>query len=59
MLQIDNHKEYALSDIIPYLLQFPEVYQLAEQSGERYQKIEDIAWQLLYNLDYKNIIKFR
>ena len=55
MLQIDNHKEYALSDIIPYLLQFPEVYQLAEQSGERYQKIEDIAWQLLYNLDYKNI----
>ena len=54
MLQIDNHKEYALSDIIPYLLQFPEVYQLAEQSGERYQKIEDIAWQLLYNLDYKN-----
>ena len=56
MLQIDNHKEYALSDIIPYLLQFPEVYQLAEQSGERYQKIEDIAWQLLYNLDYNDTV---
>lgn len=52
MIQIDNHKELALTDIIPYLLQFPEIYKLAEQSGDRYQAIEDIAWQLLYNLDY-------
>lgn len=52
MIQIDNHKELALADIIPYLLQFPEIYKLAEQSGDRYQAIEDIAWQLLYNLDY-------
>ena len=52
MLQIDNHEELALQDVIPYLLQFPEVYKLAQQSGNRYQKIEDIVWQLLYNLDY-------
>lgn len=52
MIQIDNHNELALSRVIPYLLQFPEAYKLAEQSGNRYQTIEDIAWQLLYNLDY-------
>lgn len=54
MLQIDNHKELALSRVIPYLLQFPEIYKLAEQSGDRNQIIEDIAWQLLYNLDFEN-----
>lgn len=54
MLQIDNHKELALSRIIPYLLQFPELYKIAEQSGGRYQIIEDIAWKLLYNLDFEN-----
>lgn len=53
MYQIDNHKELALQDIIPYLLQFPEVYKLAEQSGDRYQVIENVIWQLLYSLDYK------
>ena len=52
MIQIDNHKELAVAHLIPYLLEFPEVYKLAEQSGDRYQAIEDIAWQLLYNLDY-------
>ena len=54
MLQIDNHKDLALSRVIPYLLQFPEIYKLAEQSGDRNQIIEDIAWQLLYNLDFEN-----
>lgn len=54
MLYIDEHKEQALQDIIPYLLQFQEVYNLAEQSGDRYQKIEDIAWELLYSLDFEN-----
>lgn len=52
MLQIDNHKELALSDIIPYLLQFNEIYKMGELSGNRYQVIEDIVWKLLYNLDY-------
>lgn len=52
MIQIDNHNELALASVIPYLLQFPEVYNLAKQSGDRYQVIENIAWQLLYNLDY-------
>lgn len=52
MLQIDNHKELALADIVPYLLQFPELYSSTEQSGDRYQVIEDTIWKLLYNLDY-------
>lgn len=51
MLQIDNHEEKALSTIIPYLLQFPELYGLAKNSGTRAQSIEDIAWELLWNLD--------
>lgn len=52
MFQITNHKEQALSTPIPYLLKFPEFYKLTEQIGDRNQIIEDIAWQLLYNLDY-------
>src|SRR5574344_910987 len=51
MLQIDNHEEKALSVVIPYLLQFPEIYGLAKNSGTRYQTLEDIIWQLLWNLD--------
>lgn len=51
MLQIDNHEERALSVIIPYLLQFPEIYGLAQNSGTRAQNLEDIAWELLWNLD--------
>lgn len=54
MYQIDNHNELALASTIPYLLQFNEIYKLAEQSGDRAQIIENIAWQLLYNLDYEN-----
>ena len=52
MIQIDNHNELAVSTLIPYLLEFPQIAKLAEQSGNRYQDIENIAWQLLYNLDY-------
>ena len=51
MLQIDNHEEKALSVVIPYLLQFPEIYGLAKNSGTRYQNLENIIWQLLWNLD--------
>lgn len=51
MLQIDNHEEQALSVVIPYLLQFPEIYGLAQNSGNRAQNIEDVAWELLWDLD--------
>ena len=48
----DNHKDLSLSDSVPYLLKFPEFYKIIEQSGDRYQTIEDIAWDILYSLDY-------
>lgn len=51
MLQIDNHEEKALSVIIPYLLQFPEIYGMTQNSGIRAQYLEDVAWELLWNLD--------
>lgn len=51
MLQIDNHEEKALSVIIPYLLQFPEIYGITQNSGTRAQYLEDVAWELLWNLD--------
>lgn len=54
MFQITNHNEQALATSIPYLLKFPEIYKLLQQSGDRAQVIEDIAWQLLYNLDYNS-----
>ena len=43
MLQIDNHEEKALSVVIPYLLQFPEIYGLAKNSGTRYQALDTIV----------------
>ena len=54
MLQLDNHEDKALEVIVPYLLQIPEIYGLAQNSGKRYQTIEDIAWELLYNLDVES-----
>lgn len=51
MLQIDNHEEQALYVVVPYLLQFPEIYGLAKNSGTRTQNVEDVAWELLWNLD--------
>src|SRR5574344_58549 len=54
MLQIDNHEEKASSVIVPYLLQFPEIYGLAKNSGTRAQNLEDITWELLWNLDLES-----
>lgn len=53
MLQIDNHKELALQDVIPYLLQFSQIYNLTSLNGDRSQAIEDVIWKLLYSLDYQ------
>ena len=38
--------EKALSVIIPYLLQFPEIYGITQNSGTRAQYLEDVAWEL-------------
>jgi len=51
MYQLDNHEDLALSVVVPYLLQFPELYGLSKNSGTRAQYIEDVVWGLLYNLD--------
>lgn len=51
MLQIRNHNELANSAVVPYLLNIPEIYKLSQYSGERYQKIEDVLWQILWALD--------
>lgn len=51
MLQIRNHNELANSVVVPYLLNIPDIYNLSQYSGKRYQKIEDVLWQLLWALD--------
>lgn len=51
MLQIRNHNELANSVVIPYLLNIPDIYNLSQYSGKRYQYIEDVLWQLLWALD--------
>lgn len=51
MLQIRNHNELANSVVVPYLLNIPDIYNLSQYSGKRYQYIEDVLWQLLWALD--------
>ena len=46
-----KHKELATSVVIPYLLNIPDIYNLAQYSGQRYQYIEDVLWKLLYYTD--------
>jgi hypothetical protein len=47
---IDDYKKRAVSKIVPYLINFPQIVKLVEYSAERYQAIEDVLWKIAENL---------
>ena len=50
MYYIDDYKKRAVSKIVPYLINFPQIVKLVEYSAERYQAIEDVLWKIAENL---------
>lgn len=49
MYYIDNYRKQAVDKIIPYLITFPEIIKIIENSADRYQAIEDVLWQIATN----------
>lgn len=50
MYQILDYKKRAIDMLIPYLLEFPQIISIVEQSADRYQEIEKVLWELITNL---------
>lgn len=50
MYYIDDYKKRAIDKIIPYLVDFPQVVKIIENSADRYQAIEDLLWNIATNL---------
>ena len=49
MYYITDYRKRAINKIIPYLINFPQVVSIIEQSADRYQAIEDVIWQIANN----------
>jgi len=49
MYQIDNHEDLAQQAVVPYLLSFNKIQNLAKHSGTRNQYIEDVIWELAHS----------
>ena len=46
MYYIDDYKKQAINKIIPYLIEFPQIVSIIENSADRYQAIEDVLWRI-------------
>lgn len=49
MYYITDYRKRAINKIIPYLINFPQVVSIIEQSADRYQAIEGVIWQIANN----------
>lgn len=49
MYYIDDYKKRAIDKIIPYLVDFPQIVKIIENSADRYQAIEDLLWSVATN----------
>ena len=49
MYYISDYRKQAVNKIIPYLIEFPQVIKIIENSADRYQAIEDCLWNLANN----------
>ena len=54
MYYIDDYKQQAIDKIIPYLIEFPQIVSIIEDSADRYQAIEDVLWQIANNFKVAN-----
>lgn len=49
MYYISDYRKRAIDKIIPYLIEFPQVVKIIENSADRYQAIEDLLWKIADN----------
>ena len=49
MYYIDDYKRRAIDKIIPYLIDYPQIIKIIENSADRYQAIEDLLWNVATN----------
>ncbi len=49
MYYIQDYRKRAINTIIPYLIEFPQIVSIIEQSADRYQAIEDVIWRIADN----------
>lgn len=49
MYQIQDYRQRAVEKIVPYLIEFPDVVSIVENSADRYQAIEDVLWRIADN----------
>lgn len=49
MYYISDYRKRAINTIIPYLIDFPQIVSIIEQSADRYQAIEDVIWRIADN----------
>lgn len=54
MYYIDDYRQQAINKIIPYLIEFPEIVSIIENSADRYQAIEDVLWRIANNFKVVN-----
>jgi len=54
MYYIDDYRQQAINKIIPYLIEFPEIVSIIENSADRYQAIEDVLWRIANNFKVIN-----
>ena len=54
MYYIDDYRQQAINKIIPYLIEFPEIVSIIEDSADRYQAIEDVLWRIANNFKVVN-----
>lgn len=49
MYYIDDYRRQAINTIVPYLIEFPQIVSIIENSADRYQAIEDVLWKIANN----------
>lgn len=49
MYYIDDYRLRAVKKIVPYLIEFPQIVKIVENSADRYQAIEDVLWNIANN----------
>lgn len=54
MYYISDYRKRAIDKIVPYLIEFPQIVKIIENSADRYQAIEDILWKIANNFNVED-----
>lgn len=49
MYHIQDYRQRAIEKVVPYLIEFPNIVSIIENSADRYQAIEDVLWRIADN----------